>query len=155
MYVKQLLSYLIIATFFGCHSNQKKVENSTPNQHSFILSSNNSVDKNFNSFIEQFSIDPAFQIKRTKYPLQMKQYDIDKDKDTIIYLPSSEFEMMDFRQTKSNTQYDQWKQEIVLDENHNKATIEIRGIDNGIMVDYLFEKSKGKWMLVGIDDSST
>ncbi len=63
--------------------------------------------------------------------------------------------MMDFRKKKSNSRYDQWKQEIVLDKGETKATIEIRGIENGIMVDYYFEKNDDRWMLVGVDDSST
>lgn len=63
--------------------------------------------------------------------------------------------MIDFRKKKSEGINDQWKQEIVVDENDTKARIEIRGIDNGIMVDYYFEKNDGRWMLVNIDDAST
>ena len=63
--------------------------------------------------------------------------------------------MMDFRKKKSDSRYDQWKQDAVLDKGGNKATIEIRGIENGIMVDYYFEKDDGKWMLVAVHDSST
>jgi len=63
--------------------------------------------------------------------------------------------MMDFRKKKSTGNYDQWEQMIVIDKNNTSATIEIRGIENGIMVDYLFEKVNEVWMLIEIDDSST
>jgi len=62
---------------------------------------------------------------------------------------------MDFGKKKSKGQYDQWEKKIVVDKNNTSATIEVRGIDNGIMVDYLFEKINGTWMLIEIDDSST
>lgn len=102
-----------------------------------------------------FSKDSGFQRSRTKFPLRIKQYDIDNEKDTIIYEEQLTFEMKDFRKKESENKYDQWKQEIILDNNEAKATIEIRGIENGIMVDYYFEKKEGKWMLVSVDDSST
>jgi len=63
--------------------------------------------------------------------------------------------MLDFRQKKSTGRYDQWEQNIVVDKNNTTARIEIRGIDNGIMVDYLFAKIDDAWMLVEVEDSST
>jgi len=113
------------------------------------------IDNNFNNFIDKFSIDSTFQVSRTKFPLKIKWYDIDNDRDSIIYRDSSSFELMDFGKKKSKGQYDQLEQKIVVDKNNTSATIEVRGIDNGIMVDYLFEKINGKWMLIEIDDSST
>jgi hypothetical protein len=37
----------------------------------------------------------------------------------------------------------------------SKTIIEIRGIDNGIIMDFFFEKKNGKWILVTWIDSST
>jgi hypothetical protein len=113
------------------------------------------VDNNFNDFIEKFSVDTTFQLSRTKFPLKTKWYDIDNDRDSLIYKDQSDFKMMDFRKKKTASPYDQWEQKIVIDKNNTSATIEIRGIENGIMVDYLFEKINGAWILIGIDDSST
>jgi hypothetical protein len=113
------------------------------------------VDNNFSSFIDKFSTDTAFQLQRTKYPLKIRQYDIDIGKDTILYQQPSEFEKMDFRKKRSGSGFNQWKQEIVVDKNENNAIIQIRGIENGIMVDYYFEKKNGRWMLVSVEDSST
>jgi hypothetical protein len=63
--------------------------------------------------------------------------------------------MMDFREKQKANEHDEWKQEVVIDKDNVKATIEVRGLDNGIVVDYIFERRKGRWMFIGIDDSST
>jgi len=112
------------------------------------------VDANFNDFIEKFSIDSVFQLSRTKFPLKIKWHDID-DRDSIFHIDKLEFEIIDFRQKISTGQYDQWEQNIIVDKSNTSATIKIRGIDNGIRVDYLFEKINEAWMFVEIDDSST
>lgn len=114
------------------------------------------VDNNFSDFIEKFSADTVFQLSRTKFPLKIKWHDIENDGDSLIYKNKADFEMMDFRSKKSIGHYDQWEQKIIVDKDNTSATIEIRGIENGIMVDYLFEKINDEvWMLIEIDDSST
>lgn len=87
--------------------------------------------------------------------MAVTQYQLEYDRDTVIYIGRSEFKTVDFRKNRSEGRYDQWTQEIVPDKSGRKATIEIRGIDNGIMVDYRFEKIEGRWLLVGIEDQST
>lgn len=77
------------------------------------------------------------------------------DKDTLVYINKSDFDLLDFSKKNSSVHSDQWEQRIVLDSNHVSATIQIRGIDNGIIVDYLFEKVNGAWMLIEIVDKST
>lgn len=156
MLLRYLFLCLSITAFYSCNGDSRRAKAQQVDLQPFVpLSDTTNVDKDFSAFIEQFSKDTSFQLSRTKFPLRIKQYDIEKDKDTIIYKQRSAFEMMDFRQKQSKGSYDQWKQEIVLDKSQSKATIEIRGIENGIMVDYNFEKKDGKWMLIGIDDSST
>ena len=112
-------------------------------------------DENFYDFIEKFSSDSIFQLSRTKFPLKIKLHDLDNDTDSLIYCEMSNYEMIDFRKKKSTGQYDQWEQLIIVDKNNTSATIEIRGIDNGIRVYYIFYKINGAWMFIEIDDSST
>lgn len=118
-----------------------------------IIASKEAVDDNFNVFIEKFSADSTFQQSRVKFPLKTKWYDLSNGRDSIIYQDRAGFKMMDFSKKKTSGQYVQWVQKIVVD--REKARIEIRGIKNGIMVDYLFEKVSGAWMLIEIKDSST
>lgn len=120
-----------------------------------LSSDTTNIDKNFNSFLELFSKDTTFQLSRIVFPFQVKQYDVMNDKDTVFYRKRVGFEIMDFREKQKASEHDEWKQEVVIDKNNLKATIEVRGIDNGIVVDYIFEKRKGRWMFVGIVDSST
>jgi hypothetical protein len=148
-------SCALIIAFAACNTESGKTEVTQSEPISAVQRDIDKVDRDFNLFVEKFSEDSAFQLDRTSFPLRIKQYDIDNDKDTILYRQRSAFEMMDFRKKKSDGRYDQWKQEIVMDKNQTKARIEIRGIENGIMVDYYFEKKDGKWMLVNIDDAST
>jgi len=156
MHLRYFMFCLTLFVFYSCKSDHKRIEiQQSSTQGPVAFSEIDKVDTDFNTFIELFSQDTAFQRKRTKFPLRIKQYDIENDKDTIIYNWHSGFEVMDFRRKKSDSRYDQWEQQIVVDKNQTKATIEIRGIENGIMVDYYFEKKDGRWMLVSIDDSST
>jgi hypothetical protein len=145
----------MIAAFSSCKSDSRKAEIPQSNQQASAGYFNESIDRDFNAFIEQFSIDSAFQLNRIKFPLPIKQYNIENDKDTIVYRQNSTFLKMDFRKKKSGSVHDEWKQEIVLDKSGTNARIEIRGIENGIVVDYFFEKRNGKWMLVRVNDSST
>lgn len=147
---------LLTLAIFSCTNNKTKNDTSKDEIVNVIQTSNSvDIDADFNSFIITFSTDKSFQLERTKFPLYTKQYDVGNDRDTVIYRDRSQFEMIDFRQNKSNGQYDEWTQEIVLDKGNRKATIQIRGIENGIMVNYDFKKVNGKWMLIGVDDAST
>jgi hypothetical protein len=140
----------------ACNNNSTNTnsQNGTKKQ-TVTLPTKEKVDNNFSDFIEKFSSDSSFQKSRTKFPLKINWYDIENDKDSIIYKDVSHFEMMDFRKKKSSGQYDQWKQEIVVDKDNTSAIIEIRGIENGIMVDYLFKKINEVWMIIEIRDGST
>ena len=60
------------------------------------------------------------------------------------------FEYDESYKTKDSDKYEQ-----IIKIEGNKATIELRGIDNGISGDYYFEKIDGKWTLVTWIDSST
>jgi hypothetical protein len=112
------------------------------------------VDNNFNNFIEKFSTDTGFQLSRIKFPLKTRWYDLGNDEDSLIYKDKSGFEMIDLSK-KSTGQHEQWEQKIVVGKNNTSVKVEIRGIENGITVDYLFKKINGAWMLIEIDDSST
>ena len=157
MFKRHYLTILLFVTLLtacdnGSTNSTGRQSNETQNP---AIPAKESIDNNFNDFIDKFSTDSTFQISRIKFPLKTKWYDIDNDKDSLIYKDRSGFEMMDFRNKNSTGQYDQWEQKMVVDKNNTSATIEIRGIENGIMIDYLFEKINGAWMLMEIDDSST
>ncbi|AFD08617.1 DUF4348 domain-containing protein [Solitalea canadensis] len=149
-----ILSFSLATMLTSCESNSTNTKSQHSNE-TAIISTKETVDNNFNDFIEKFSTDSAFQLNRTKFPLKTKWYDIFNDRDSLIYRNRLDFEVMDFRKKTLASHLDQWEQKIVVDKNNTSATIEIRGIENGIRVDYLFKKINGAWMLIEINDSST
>lgn len=144
-----LLQSLVLFLLLSCR-NEPRNNDSIPNT---SVSVENKIDKrDFVEFIKRFSTDSLFQQLSIKYPVKITQYQLDFDTDTIMYRSNGELEMMDLRENKNV--HNEWSQHIVVESN-TAATVEARGLENGIMVDYIFKKDKGKWMLVEIRDSST
>ena len=151
-----IASLILVTLLIGCVNSATNSKGGQSNgTQTSTIPAKEAMYNNFNAFVDKFSSDSTFQLSRTKFPLKIKWYDIDNDKDSLIYKERSSFEMMDFRKKKSTGQYDQWEQLIIVDKNNTSATIEIRGIDNGIRVYYIFYKINGAWMFIEIDDSST
>lgn len=151
-----ITSLLLITLPAACDNNLVKSSSNKLNKTQILTSiTKKDIDNEFNDFIEKFSTDSIFQLSRIKFPLKTKYYDSDNNKYSVIYHDKPSSEMMDFRKKKSIGEYDQWEQKIIIDKNNTSATIEIRGIDNGIMVDYLFEKINGAWVLIELDNKST
>ncbi|RDC62490.1 DUF4348 domain-containing protein [Adhaeribacter pallidiroseus] len=114
------------------------------------------VDDKFETFLKYFNEDSTFQISRIDFPLKVKVADSDKNYEmSEEIIQKSGFRKMDFTYDSSsaNKEVDSYEQKINI--KGNKAIIEVRGIENGIMANFYFEKKKGKWMLVTWEDSST
>lgn len=146
-----LLLMLVFSAFLSCQPEVKQNQKPTsvPTEHSDTI-----LQENFESFIQEFSSDSNFQKSRIQFPLKITLID-ENNKSTEFFKKSNEFEMMDFRMKKSKGKTNQWEQNIVINEDHKSAQIQIRGIDNGIHVDYLFKKINGNWFLFEITDQST
>jgi hypothetical protein len=157
MFIRSYIIFLLALSLFASCENAStsSVKKQFCNENSPTITSKESIDSNFNLFIDKFSADSSFQLSRTKFPLKIKWYDIENDNDSLFYKNKSNFEIVDFRQKKSKGVEDQWEQKIVLNTNNTLATIEIHGIDNGILVNYFFEKVNGAWILIAIEDIST
>ncbi|MFY8107849.1 MAG: hypothetical protein ACOVO9_02620, partial [Bacteroidia bacterium] len=117
---------LILTTFIltSCGNSSFKEESKTTENKQMFVHEIDVVDSSFNEFIEKFSSDSLFQLSRTKFPLQVRWFDLEKNKETMFCKEVSNFEMMDFRIKKSNTKTDNWEQKIVIEENKQKAQIE-------------------------------
>lgn len=111
------------------------------------------IDDDFDVFINYFSKDSLFQVSRVIFPIKIKVYNLDLDTMVPKTIIKDEYRKMDFTIRIVSRPTDKWKQEIKM--SINKAKIEIRGLENGIMMDVFFEKRNGKWMLITWDDRST
>jgi len=114
------------------------------------------VNKNFNDFIHLFNTDSLFQLSRVRFPIPIQYADWKKDyeytKDTI---EKNDYRIMTFEYDESYKTRDFDKYEQTVEINGNKATIDLKGIDNGINGAYYFEEINNKWILVSWVDSST
>ncbi|KAF2510611.1 DUF4348 domain-containing protein [Flavobacterium foetidum] len=107
------------------------------------------TSEDFNVFFKKFNGDPKFQVSRVIFPLK---YQMNND----------DFELSDY--TMSKESYKILKLDNKADETHlkrtvsikkNKATIQQRGLNNGIYIDYIFELKDDKWFLKTWIDQST
>jgi hypothetical protein len=112
------------------------------------------VDKDFNTFLTYFSKDSVFQISRIAFPLKVEELELNDSLEMIEkVLEREDHQHMDFSPPKFESNLDNYTQKVRVDK--DKATIEIRGIDNGLLIDYIFEKRNNRWMLITWTDSST
>ncbi len=107
------------------------------------------VSEDFNSFFAKFNSDPKFQISRVIFPLKYK-------------MNNDDFELTDYIMTKEkyrtlhlNNKADEKHLKRTLSVKKSKATLEQRGLDNGIYVDYIFELKDNQWFLKTWVDQST
>ncbi|GAB3203280.1 hypothetical protein GCM10027293_32780 [Pontibacter aydingkolensis] len=104
------------------------------------------IDENFEIFLSHFNRVSVFQTARIDFPLMYKEVDMDSENLSLIEgkIEKPDFLKMDFTFDKSmaDRTVDAYTQDI--DVRNNKATIMIRGVDNGIATDYFFEKRSGK-----------
>jgi hypothetical protein len=106
-------------------------------------------EEDFNQFFELFNQDSIFQVSRISFPLTVKINN--EDYEQVDYIISKE----EYNTLNLNikTEYRDYKQKLILKK--NKAIITQRGTNNGIFIDYIFEKRNGKWQLITWIDLST
>lgn len=114
-----------------------------------LAQTSKATSEDFNEFFKKFNSDPKFQITRVIFPLKYKANNED-------------FELSDYTMTKEkykvlhlNNKADERYLKRTLLIKKNKATLEERGLDNGIYIDYIFELKDNKWFLKTFDDQST
>lgn len=107
------------------------------------------VAEDFNVFFKKFNEDQKFQISRVIFPLKYKANNED-------------FELLDYTMTKEkykvlrlNNKADEKYLKRTLSVKKSKVTLEERGLDSGIYIDYIFELKDNKWFLKTFVDQST
>lgn len=108
----------------------------------------------FEVFFEKFKLDSVFQLERVSFPFSSESLDTDSDKYIVSHVQKDNWTFADFNYDGSiaTRGLDPYTQEAKVQ--RDKAVIEIRGVDNGIWIDYTFEKHDGKWLLISEKDSS-
>lgn len=104
-----------------------------------------SNNETLESFIEKFSLDSLFQESRIIFPLKKK------------YLNENLIEV-----EKLLEEQDWWRVILESTDNYsmryydkeNRGYVELKGIESGINITYIFELKDGEWFLVEIEDVS-
>ncbi|WP_276373139.1 DUF4348 domain-containing protein [Chryseolinea sp. H1M3-3] len=100
----------------------------------------------FNEFFEKFTTDSLFQIERIKFPFRVLW--TTEDGETVHETAKDDWTHSTFyyEDSYASRQVDAYTQET---KNYGDTIkLELRGVDNGIFVDYNFVRQKGKWILV-------
>jgi len=105
--------------------------------------------EDFNVFFKKFNEDQKFQISRVIFPLKYKMNNDDFELADYT-MPKENYKSLNLNR-KSDEKY--LKRALVVKK--NKVTLQERGIDSGIYIDYIFELKDNKWFLKTWVDQST
>jgi hypothetical protein len=107
--------------------------------------------EDFDTFLQRFNTDSVFQISRVLFPMTIQLNDENYELTEEI-IAKKDYHIIDFTYD-DNSPNKEFQQTVNL--TGDKAVIELRGIENGIMADYYFERKNGSWYLVTVTDAST
>lgn len=115
-----------------------------------------SEEADFMRFVERFSNDSQFQLRRIKFPISVIVPDTGDEgmapKEESIGRYDWEQLDLSYDSTYLTRPYDQYYQVVRF--KNDTAVIEIRGINNGIYADYYFSKIEDEWYLVTLYEAS-
>ena len=113
-------------------------------------------EEDFRRFIERFSNDSQFQLRRIKFPISVIVPDTGDEgmapKEESIGKYDWEQLDLSYDSTYLTRPYDQYYQVVRF--KNDTAVVEIRGINNGIYADYYFSKIEDEWYLVTLYEAS-
>lgn len=142
----------ILITLFLLSCGTKPTDSATADKETDSLTISENDQEDFNEFFKEFTTDSLFQIERVKFPWRVLM--TTEDGETVEETSKEDWTHSTFyyEQSYATRQEDGYTQEI---KNYGDTVkLELRGVDNGIHVDYEFVKDKGKWILVSGKDYS-
>ncbi|MNK77943.1 hypothetical protein D3C87_975600 [compost metagenome] len=114
-----------------------------------LAQTSKTASEDFNEFFKKFNADPKFQTSRVVFPVKYRANNDD-------------FELSDYTMAKEgykvlhlNNKADEKYLKRTFLVKKNKVTLQERGLDNGIYIDYVFELKDNKWFLKTWVDEST
>lgn len=111
-----------------------------------LASDKNVQGEKFDIFFNKFTSDSLFQLERVKFPFTLVTWNIDENLATEeISREHWRYLRFEYKPEFGTRDIDAYTQEIEI--YTDSAKVEIRGVDNGIYVDYIFNKVEGKWTL--------
>ncbi|MBK8847108.1 MAG: DUF4348 domain-containing protein [Bacteroidetes bacterium] len=128
--------WIILLTACGTKSAETKTSDSLSGE-------------SFNEFFDKFKSDSLFQIERVKFP-----WTIPSEDGESIVINKTEWQHADFAYSDNfaTREIDAYTQKITT--YGDTVKIELRGVDNGINIDFVFAKIDKKWFLYSEKDLS-
>ena len=112
-------------------------------------------DSSFQDFFRQFATDSLFQIARVKFPLIYSYYDGCDDSLTVERIEVKDWNYIDFDDDSLAYKNNEDAYRIhFIEKGHDRVEYLRKGIDNGINMNYTFERVASQWYLVEIVDKS-
>lgn len=156
-------SCLMILFLVSCSQGTGKQHTETGTEHSEKNNRENDSSKvavpdaeEFDQFIQKFSREESFQLKRIQFPIKVIIPDTEHEGMAPIEetIKKYDWELLDltYDSTYLTRPYDQYYQ--VVRYKNDTAVVEIRGINNGIYADYYFAMINKKWYLVTLYEAS-
>ncbi|GAA5032842.1 hypothetical protein GCM10011506_23020 [Marivirga lumbricoides] len=112
------------------------------------------LDINFESFLREFCAKEEFQLIRVDFPLKIILLDIE-DREEIQTISKEEWQHTNLLDTANIETRDVDAYSQTMHVNGSEAIIKLRGIDNGIRIDYKFQQRNRRWYLKEILNAST
>ena len=130
-------------------------ESKNHNADTFLTEKNNTTTsiEDFDTFFSQFNHDSLFQFHRTVIPLKIVTSDIFENHYTE-FLDSSKwhFFSLEYDSASYYQHFDSFEQ--IIEMGKDSVNVGLRGIDNGIYINYVFRSKDGKWYLSMMEDFS-
>jgi hypothetical protein len=149
--IKVIIALGIIATSFGlgyqfgqvkwftdAFAGEKQLEVETKNE-------------DFNDFILRFITDSSFQLDRVKFPLKSQQWDLDEVDSTRIEKKDWNVVRLFGGEQYRSQIYDNFNKEM---RDTDERLFCWEGVENGINVEYRFNRIDGLWYLTEFNDYS-
>lgn len=136
----------ILTILFLTSCGTKSTDSTTTGQGADSLTiSENINQEDFNDFFKKFTTDSVFQVERTKFPFRVIWSTEDGETTHETEKKNWTHSTFYYEDSYATRQEDAYTQELKLF--GDSVRLEQRGVDNGIYVDYLFLRDKGKWIL--------
>ncbi len=112
----------------------------------------NKSDEAFPPFLQKFEQDSIFQASRITFPLLKLELEKEKRNTIQKWVNEKDYQkinLIPLFNGKPNSTYSEEFRII-----NDQTIVEIRGLDNGKILNYHFTKKNGKWILIEWDDFS-
>ncbi|MBL7856352.1 MAG: DUF4348 domain-containing protein [Cyclobacteriaceae bacterium] len=147
----KLSLFILLLALLGC---QAKTDNSSMLNESVDRIESTPAEESFDDFFKKFTTDSLFQVQRVQFPFVLHSWDMDTDRPIMEKIDVKNWKHLplEYKPDYAQRELDAYTQTTKI--YTDSTNLELRGVDNGIMVDFNFRNVDGKWFLVSERDYS-